>query len=240
MTPQVAALVLGALICSWAAALRRSPVPSPLAAVPARSFVAGRGPRWSRNLAPARAGRGGWAEKPCRCILFSKKIKYFHGKISLCVFLSPRFSLSIHFFWVVFQGQFHVSVPRVSPTLASLASTVDLAPGPWPGTPLHAICAALSLTRGQEGGLRMAVWPQVRGESQQPISQLCLLLFWPSRAPDTPWACMGGHLAPSGISCCWPCGPKIQNLQMMGLGYWLHFPLSVSLLSLLSLDLVPR
>lgn len=66
--------------------------PSPLAAVPARSGVAGRGPRWSRNLAPAGAGRGGWAEEPCRCILFSKKIKYFHGKISLCVFLSPPFS----------------------------------------------------------------------------------------------------------------------------------------------------
>lgn len=39
----------------------------------------------------------------------------------------------------------------------------------------------------------MAVWPQVRGESQQPISQLCLPLFWPSQASDTPWACMSGH-----------------------------------------------
>lgn len=46
----------------------------------------------------------------------------------------------------------------------------------------------------------MAVWPQVRGESQQPISQLCLPLFWLSRASDTPWASTGGHFAPSGIS----------------------------------------
>lgn len=46
----------------------------------------------------------------------------------------------------------------------------------------------------------MAVWPQVRGESQQPISQLCLPLFWPSQASDTPWACVSGHFAPSEIS----------------------------------------
>lgn len=122
------------------------------------------------------------------------------GKFPFVFFFLLLSPLSVHFFWVVFQGQFHVLVLRVSPTLTLLASTVGPAPGPWPGTPLHAICAALSLTRGQEGGLRMAVWPQVRGESQQPISQLCLPLFWPSQASDTPWACMGGHFDPPGIS----------------------------------------
>lgn len=196
LAPRVAAWSWELWTAPWAAALRRSPVPSPLAAVPARSGVAGRGPRWSRNLAPARAGRGGWAEEPCRCILFSKKIKYFHGKFSLCVFLSPPFSSVCPFLLGCLPG----SVPCLGSQGLPHPGSPGPTPGPWPGTPLHAICAALSLTRGQEGGLRMAVWPQVRGESQQPISQLCLPLFWPSQASDTPWACMSGHFATFGIS----------------------------------------
>lgn len=50
---------------SRAAALHpSSPVPSPLDQAPARSVLAGRGPRWSRNVALPGRGEADWARSP--------------------------------------------------------------------------------------------------------------------------------------------------------------------------------
>ncbi|XP_072808474.1 protein Wnt-9a isoform X3 [Vicugna pacos] len=102
----------------------------------------------------ARAGRGRLGEEPCRCILFSKKIKYFHGKLSLCVFLHSPLLLFLS--------------PGLSSRVSSLSpSPRDPTPQPglwlwvWPawgpgcaeaGTPLHAICAAFASPSRAEGG----------------------------------------------------------------------------------------
>lgn len=114
----------------------------------------------------ARAGRGRLGEKPCRCILFSKKIKYFHGKLSLCVFLPPPPS-PVLFSWVVFQGQLPVSLPW-RPHPAARAVAVGLARlGPrlcrdWhaPACHLCSLCLTLSgrgRVRGWLSGCRSTV-----------------------------------------------------------------------------------
>lgn len=144
----------------------------------------------------ARAGRGRLGEEPCRCILFSKKIKYFHGKLSLCVFLPPSPCPSVPFSWVVFQGQLRVSFPGV-PTLQPSPGCLWVWPSWGPGcveagTPLYAICAAFISPSRAEGGSedgRLAAGPRV---SHSSLSASCaFLLFRPSlrsvpQAPDTP------------------------------------------------------
>lgn len=57
--------VLGALCPLRAAALHAlSPVPSPVDQAPARRGLAGRGPRWSRNVALPGRGAADWARSP--------------------------------------------------------------------------------------------------------------------------------------------------------------------------------
>lgn len=106
-----------------------------------------------QKCATDRVGRGRLGEEPCRCILFSKKIKYFHGKLSLCVFL-PHLLLFLS--------------PELSSRVSSLSpSPGDPTPQPglwlwvWPawgpghveaGTPLHAICAAFASPSRAQGG----------------------------------------------------------------------------------------
>lgn len=166
-----------AVTCSLAPGLGRA------AAWPAEGPV---GPEmWHRQ-----AGRGRPGAEPCRCILFSKKIKYFHGKLSLCVFLSP--------FLLLFLSP--GSSSRVSPVLppsGDPTSSPLLAPagawpclGPWAqrlaGTPLLTICASLPLALLGIG--RVRGWPPGRRSmvSHGGLSASCACLFsmaWGLRTP---------------------------------------------------------
>lgn len=137
-------------------------------------------------------------EEPCRCILFSKKIKYFHGKLSLCVFLSPL-SPSVPFSWVVFQGQLRVSLPwRPHPADLSwlrLWARPCLGPGLCGGwhAPVRHLC---SLCLALAGRGRVRGWPSGRRStvSHGSLSASCAFpLCRPSvgsahQASDTPWA----------------------------------------------------
>lgn len=160
-----------------AAALCPSPVPSPRARAQSRGSWPAEGPV-GPEMCHGQGGERPLGEEPCRCILFSKKIKYFHGKLSLCVFLSPL-SPSVPFSWVVFQGQLRVSFPWRPHPAGSPGS--GCGPGPAWGLGCaearapRAICAAWPRPRAQREGQRMAVWPQVLGESASCAFPLALL-----------------------------------------------------------------
>ena len=150
----------------------------------------------AQKCGTARAGRGRLGEKPCRCILFSKKIKYFHGKLSLCVFLPPPTS-PVPFSWVVSQGQLLVFLPwRPHPEARAVAVSLAclglrLCRG-WhaPACHLCSLCLTLSgrgRVRGWLSGCRSTV-------SHDGLSASCAFaLSRRSRgsahqASDTPWA----------------------------------------------------
>lgn len=109
-----------------------------------------------------RAGRGQLGEEPCRCILFSKKIKYFHGKLSLCVFLSPTFS-----FCSFFLGCLPGSAPCLflwgpHPAPFPVGLTLPGAQAVWRlARPCTPSMQTSPRPHGQREGQRVAVWPQV-------------------------------------------------------------------------------
>lgn len=111
-----------------------------------------------------RAGRGQLGEEPCRCILFSKKIKYFHGKLSLCVFLSPTFS-----FCSFLLGCLPGSAPclflwRPHPVPFPVGLTFPGAQAVWRlARPCMPSMQTSPRPHGQREGQRVAVWPQVHG-----------------------------------------------------------------------------
>lgn len=200
--PGAAARPPGPCPGSPAAAPGPRPLPVTCSLAPGRSAGARRPGRQRAPLVQkcgtARAGRGRLGEEPCRCILFSKKIKYFRGKLSFCVFLSPSLLLLL-------SAGLSSRVSSVSPSPGDPTPqpSAGCAVGPaLPGAravrrlarPCTPSVQPLPRPRGQREGQRTAVWPQVRGESRQPVSQLCLLLVQApprvcSRAWDTPWAC---------------------------------------------------
>lgn len=194
--PQALAPALGSPGPLLAAALCPSPVPSPLAPAPSRRGWPAEGPV-GPEICHSQGGERPLGEEPCRCILFSKKIKYFHGKLSLCVFLSPL-SPSVPFSWVVFQGQLRVSFPwRPHPAALSwllLWAQPCLGPGLCGGwhAPARHLCR-LRLALAGRG--RVRGWPSGRRStvSHGSLSASCAFpLCRPSlgsahQASDTPW-----------------------------------------------------
>ncbi|XP_043766714.1 uncharacterized protein LOC122699174 [Cervus elaphus] len=144
----------------------------------------------------ARAGSGRLGEKPCRCILFSKKIKYFHGKLSLCVFLPPPTS-PVPFSWVVFQGQLLVFSPwRPHPAARAVALSLACL-GLRPCRGWHApACHLCSLCLTLSGRGRVRGW---LSGCRSTVSHDGLSASWAfalsrrshgsaHQASDTPWA----------------------------------------------------
>lgn len=206
--PRALVPALGFPVPLPAAALCPSPVPSSLAPAPSRGGWPAEGPV-GPEICHRQGGERPLGEEPCRCILFSKKIKYFHGKLSLCVFLSPPFS-----FCSFLLGRLPGSAPcllplETPPGCPLLAPAVGPAlPGAWAVQRLARLCTpsvqASPRPRGQREGQRVAVWPQVHGESRQPVSQLCLPAL-----PAQPRVCSPGprHTLACllcGSACCQP------------------------------------
>lgn len=72
---------------------------------------------------------------------------------------------------------------------------------------------------GQREGQRMAVWPQVHGESRQPVSQLCLPAL-----PAQPWVCSPGFRHTLGFVCSASLPAAIPQKGGGGPGSWLPPP----------------
>lgn len=181
-------------------------------------------------MAPPGRGRGRLGEEPCRCILFSKKIKYFHGKLFLCVpcssllllILSPGLSFGV-------SSVSYLEPPPQGPLLAACGSGPIWGPDcVEAGTPLRTICAAFTSPSWAEGGSedgRLAAGPWV---SHTGLSASCaFLLSWPShrsvpQAPDTPGAFLLWLACPSCALprlCC--CPLLLGKISQGRLGSWL-------------------